>query len=261
MPPSVRPISISVVSHGQGPLVRQFLADVARCCADRVEVIVTHNIPEETRFEPADWPFPLVVITNDKPRGFAANQNQAFHRSTGSFFCVANPDVRLTDDPFPALVADLARTDVGVVAPAVLNPAGEVEPSARKFPTIRSILRKVLAWKPLHDYDDAVSMCDPDWVAGTFMLFAADTYARIGGFDEKYFLYYEDVDICARLRSQTGMRPLVDPSVRIVHDAGRRSWTNPRFTMIHLRSMLRYFVSTRFNTNGAMVAHGRRIAP
>ena len=232
-------ITLSVISHGQGDLVRQLLADVEACCAGDVGVIVTHNIPEPVKFRDSDYSFPLVVIQNQERKGFAANHNQAFHQGFGDYFCIVNPDVRLVGNPFPALRDALAEADVGVVGPAVLNVRGEIEPSARKFPTLQSIMRKVLAWKPLHDYSEATATREPDWIAGTFMMFKSEAYARIGGVDERYFLYYEDVDLCARLRI-IGLRVVLEPNVRIIHDASRRSWGNLYYMMIHARSMLRF---------------------
>ncbi len=232
-------ITLSVISHGQGELVRQLLADVESCCAGDVGVIVTHNIPEPVTFRDSDYSFPLTVIQNQERKGFAANHNQAFHQGCGDYFCIVNPDVRLLGNPFPALRGALAEADVGVVGPAVVNVQGKIEPSARKFPTLKSIMRKVLAWKPLHDYSDTTATRDPDWIAGTFMMFKSEAYARIGGFDEHYFLYYEDVDLCARMRS-IGLRVVLEPNVRIVHDASRRSWGNLYYMIIHARSMLRF---------------------
>lgn len=232
--------TLSVVSHGQGELVRQLLADIESFGPEGIEVIVTHNIPEPATFQDSDYSFPLAVIENRERKGFAANHNQAFHQGSGEYFCIVNPDVRLVGNPFPALQSALTESGVGIVGPEVLNVQGDVEPSARKFPTPRSIMRKVLAWKPLYDYGDKITVCDPDWIAGTFMMFKTEMYARIGGFDERYFLYYEDVDICARMRT-SGLRVVVEPKVRIVHDASRRSWRNMYYTLIHLRSMLRFF--------------------
>jgi GT2 family glycosyltransferase len=79
-----------------------------------------------------------------------------------------------------------------------------------------------------------------DWIAGMFMLFRSDTYRALGGFDETYFLYYEDVDLCHRLR-KTGKSVIYNPAAEIVHDARRASRKDPRLAYRHLCSALRYF--------------------
>jgi hypothetical protein len=85
---------------------------------------------------------------------------------------------------------------------------------------------------------DSISV---DWIAGMFMLFPAAVFAKLGGFDEAYFLYYEDVDLCSRLRAQ-GREVLVSSGVSVIHDARRASHRNPKYLRWHLSSMLRFFL-------------------
>ena len=80
----------------------------------------------------------------------------------------------------------------------------------------------------------------PEWVAGMFMLFRSQDFARLGGFDEAFFLYYEDVDICVRAWKQ-GMKIVACPQVSVVHDARRDSHRSARHIRWHLASMVRYF--------------------
>jgi GT2 family glycosyltransferase len=234
-------ISVSVVSHDQGALVERLLEDLARLEARSIEVILTVNVPEALGFEHRAFPYALRVIRNASPKGFAANHNAAFERATGEFFCVVNPDIRLTSDPFPSLLAVLEDPAVGVAAPLVVNEAGAVEDSARPFPTPWEIALKALGRAPRH-HGAPGGGSSPDWVGGMFMLFRADTFAEIGGFDAAYRLYYEDVDLCARLRL-AGYDVRLSPQVSITHLARRASHRNPRLAIWHLRSMLRFFVS------------------
>jgi hypothetical protein len=80
----------------------------------------------------------------------------------------------------------------------------------------------------------------PEWVAGMFMLFRREAFARLGGFDEGFFLYYEDVDICVRAWRQS-LPVLVCPGVAVVHDARRDSHRSLRHLRWHLASIGRYF--------------------
>ncbi|MBU3647330.1 MAG: glycosyltransferase [Limnohabitans sp.] len=82
----------------------------------------------------------------------------------------------------------------------------------------------------------------PDWVAGLFMLFRSETFARLKGFDARYFLYYEDVDLCARL-SLSGLRVALSPEVTVVHLAQRSSHHNFKYFRWHVVSMLKFFLS------------------
>ena len=234
-------VSISVVSHLQGALLPNLLADIAAQCDTPVEVVVTLNMPEDLQFDPGAYPFPIRIIKNEIRKGFGANHNAAFRLAFGEHFCVLNPDVRFASNPLPALIEALADHSVAVAAPLIVNPAGEIEDSTRRFPTPFSILAKLVFGSRGPDYPVGSGILYPDWIAGMFMLFRAEVYRECEGFDEGYFLYYEDVDLCWRL-SRSGMRRVMVPAVRAIHDARRTSHRNVRYLTWHLRSMLRFFL-------------------
>lgn len=211
------------------------------CSGDIAEVILTINIDEAVSLKQEILPFPVRVLRNFQPKGFGENHNAAFKIATGDYFCVLNPDIRLKENPFPALIALARQTAVGVVAPRIVNSAGLREDSARRFPTPFELLRKALGGKS-EVVTDAPEVSAPDWVAGMFMLFPASVFRAMGGFDERYFLYYEDVDLCARL-ALAGYKRLVCPDVAVVHEARRSSHRRLRFAVMHVRSILRFFFS------------------
>ena len=238
-------ISVSIVSHGQGALVRDLLADLDAHCADAVEVLLTVNVPESLPFDPAGFRFPVRVLNNREAKGFGANHNAAFRTSQTDLFCVLNPDIRLRANPFGALAERLRDPAVGVAAPLVRSPAGGIEDSARRVPTPVSILRKALLGRRRPDYAIGTADLHPDWVAGMFMLFRRESFAAVGGFDERYFLYYEDVDLCLRL-ARAGLRVAYCPAVEAIHDARRESHRSLRHLRFHVASMLRFFCSAPF---------------
>lgn len=242
-------VSISIVSHGQASLIAQLLQDLKAHCATPVEVILTLNIPELIPFDIGQFGFPVELIQNDQKKGFAANHNAAFRKVRTEFFCVLNPDIRLESDPFPALLAQLCRRRAGLVAPAVSDPDGEIEDNARRFPTPLSILRKLVLRKPPLDYQLGTKPLFPDWVAGMFVVFRTELFLELAGFDEAYFLYYEDVDLCWRLRLR-GYDVVLVPEVRVIHAARRASHRNLRYFAWHVSSMLRYFFKRYRNCVG-----------
>jgi GT2 family glycosyltransferase len=207
-----------------------------------VEVLLTVNVPEALPFGENDFGSPLRILRNPAPRGFGANHNAAFAGAKGGCFCVLNPDIRLTMDPLPLLVEALADGKAGVAAPRILNPGGGIEDSARRFPTLWTIVRKAFARAPRHDYEIAGAPLHPDWVAGMFMLLRSAVYREIGGFDERYFLYYEDVDLCLRLRRQ-GYAVVLEPRATALHDARRASHSDVMHLFWHARSLARYLGS------------------
>lgn len=237
-------VSVSIVSHGQLSLVELLLNHLQEFCDTDYEIIITLNIEEKILFDLDSYPFSVYVIRNLRPRGFSENHNSAFAVSSGKYFCVLNPDIRLTVNPFPALIAAFQNKKTGVVAPKVLGPTGALEDSIRSFPSPLSILAKLLTYKNKH-IDIEKLIVRPHWVAGMFMLFDNAVFSEINGFDERYFLYYEDVDICARLRL-AGYRIVYSPEVTVTHEAQRTSHGNLKYLRWHLLSMTRYFTSKVF---------------
>lgn len=246
MPKTKVHISLSVVSHGQMDLVQHLLLDLDKVCHSfTFEVLLTLNLPETVSFTAADFHYPLHVLHNVQPQGFASNHNQAFEQATGQYFCVLNPDIRLQMDPFPALLASLSEAGIGVSAPVVRNPAGTLEDSFRRFPTPLSIFCKALGCSKGTLGPIAGDTIYPDWAGGMFLLFPKSTFQRVRGFDPRYFLYYEDVDICARLRL-AGFRVAVTPLAQVVHAAQRTSHVQWKYRRWHLASMARFFLSPAF---------------
>jgi len=235
-------ISVSIVSHGHAELAAQLFDDLRAQKPTGIEVILTLNIEEALPFDPDSFPFSVKTIRNASPRGFATNHNAAFELADGNFFCVLNPDIRVTADPFLALIKELRNPAVGAVAPLILDADGAIEDSARPFPTLSSLVCKALGAEPKRYYEIGDESISPDWIGGMFMLLRRDAFAAVGGFDARYHLYYEDVDLCARLRL-AGYDIRLVPSASVVHLARRQSRRHIKYLLWHLRSMTRYILS------------------
>lgn len=235
-------LSISVVSHAQASLLEALLEDLERISTGvPFEVILTVNAPETLTFNSSDFSFPIRIIENTSPKGFGANHNAAFKIAVGAWFCVINPDIRLPQSPFNVLIQHQREVESGIIAPAVVNSSGLIADSVRKRPTIFNLTGRVLG---ISDASYRFRIGDAsfpvDWVAGMFMLFRSDAFQAVGGFDEAYFLYFEDADICMRLW-RSGRMVLVCPQAVVVHDAQRSSHKNFRYFKWHLASMVRFF--------------------
>lgn len=233
-------MTVSIVSHRHGALVHDLLRDIERWCTN-VEVLLTVNVKEALAFDSTSFTFPLRIIRNARAKGFGANHNAAFALAGGGYFCVLNPDIRLNANPFPSLIAALTDAKVGVAAPRITSPSGETEDSARRFPTLWVILRKAFTGTQYHDYQVTNAPLHPEWVAGMFMLFRSEVFRQLGGFDERYFLYYEDVDLCLRLR-RLGYDALLEPRAVALHDARRASHRDLRHFVWHARSLVRFLM-------------------
>jgi hypothetical protein len=217
-------------------------------------VVLTRNIPEPLTM-PSDPR--LTVIENAVARGFGANHNAAFRLCREPWFCILNPDIQLAADPFAALVRSLQRHRAALAAPRIVDADGRTEDSFRIFPTLPSLLAKIALGRegrfPCAGNEEIVF---PDWVAGMFMLVDAGDFAAVGGFDERYFLYYEDADLCARLQLR-GRPILVDLTVAARHSAQRASHRNLRHLRWHLASAARFLWRYR----GGLARGGRLAGP
>jgi GT2 family glycosyltransferase len=208
-------------------------------------VELTLNLPEKLNFNLSDFSYPISVHVNQVPHGFAANHNKAFLTCTEPFYCVMNPDIRINEDPFHALLGCLQDPTIGVAAPMVVGENGQKEDSARLFPTPFKILCKVFGRGKGSDYEIKNESIYPDWVGGMFMLFPREIFEKLHGFNEHFFLYYEDVELCARLRL-LGYKVVMSPAAKVTHYARRSSHTSFRYFKWHITSMLRFFCSKVF---------------
>jgi len=235
-------LSISIVSHGQKDLLLCVLSDITKYCdVSALEVILTFNLLGES-IDLDDWDFPMKVIQNLEPKGFAANHNQAFELAEGDFFCVLNPDVRFNCDPFSPLLQALDDSKVGLAAPLVVNNQGGLEDSVRYFPRPLEIVGKLFGQASARHVVSSGITVFPDWVAGMMMVFPDKVFSKLNGFDSSYFLYYEDVDICARLKLE-GYKVVVCQDTSVVHEAQRTSHKSFKYLKWHFLSMLQFFLS------------------
>jgi len=247
-----------------------------------VDAIVTLNIPEpalEAVLQPlqpqdvaiTDWPFPIRLIKNSRPLGFGANHNQALRNAASDWFCIVNPDIlwcaphaglslsecESTFLRWPGVAMPKAQasapdeadaTDpVGVYVPVQVSPQGQRQDFARKLPLPWVLASRVfcrLLGQGAPTLGAAPDLRQADWVNGACMLMSAPVFRQLGGFDTRYFMYGEDVDICLRLQLQGyTMAPI---QLEVVHDARRNTVRQWRHLGWHVRSLLRLWCSATF---------------
>ena len=235
--PIARPVTVSIVSHGQLELIRPLLEQLDRFSSAMVDkVVLTINIPEADVLGDARFGFPIERIENAAPQGFGANHNQAFQRCTTPWFLVLNPDIRFDRDVLAPLIAQ-ATPDSGLLTPRILEP-GKSEPEQHR--AIITPLEILTRRRPGYVRPEV-----PAWIPGLFMLFRTEAYAAVGGFDERFFMYGEDFDICARTRL-AGWRLQVGEGLLALHDARRASHAKWRHLRWHLASLLKMWASATF---------------
>lgn len=236
--PCPKPITVSIVSHGQLEMIRPLLEQLDRWShAVVAKVVLTVNIPEADALAGLDGlRFPLERLDNTRPQGFGANHNRAFARCATPWFLVLNPDIRLDADVLAPLLAQ-ARPDSGLLTPRILEPGKSAPEQHRAIITPLEILTRR---RPSYRRPSA-----PAWIPGLFMLFRTEAFARIHGFDERFFMYGEDFDVCARL-ALSGWKIQVAEGLRARHEAQRASHSSRRHLWWHVSSLLRVWTSGAF---------------
>ena len=231
-------------------------ADSLRGCVeplvglDGVSVTVVDNAsPTDDVATIAD--LPVQVIRAGANKGFGAGCNVGIAAGGDSpYVLILNPDTRVEPDALSVLVERLeSEPDLALVAPRLVDDTGELMLSQRRFPRLRTAYAKALF---LHRVSRRAGWTDdvvgdraaydrpgrPDWVTGACLLFRRSALELAGGFDERYFLYCEETDLCLRLRD-AGLGVGYEPGATVVHDGGGSA---PRSSLlwVHARSRLRY---------------------
>jgi len=236
-------VTVSVVSHAQGAQALLLLQDLDRHCRAVIDrVILTCNVPEPLPFAAGsafgDFGFPVEIIANARPKGFGANHNQAFAYCSSDWFLIVNPDVRIASDVLGTLLAHATARDA-ILAPQEVSPGGMRLDGVRGPITPLELLRRRALRRP-----PAPPECG-GWVKGMFMLARAQVFRQVRGFDERYFLYGEDADLCARLML-AGWGVTHVPQALATHDWQRASGRSWRHLYWHAASLVRMWLSGAF---------------
>lgn len=242
--------TISIVSHGHGPLLDQALQDLCRqTVRDQMNVVVTLNLANES-FDPSAYDgLRIRVIRNPVPQGFGANHNAAFRLCADEWFLIVNPDIRLPDtSAIERLLAARgdAEAEPGLIAPRIMNSAGGREDAVRPNLSLWSLLCRVVGGRREALAATSTRVGRPFfWVAGMFVAASSDAFRAVRGFDERFFLYCEDYDLCARVYL-SGRSIVVRDDVSVIHDAQRDSRRSRRHLTWHLESVIRVWTSKAF---------------
>ena len=252
-------LGLIVISHGHEALLPSCLGAALAACPDGTETVIVDNLPRTSDLpggtRDPELPEGVRIIENATPLGFAANANRGAGAVAAPFLLVLNPDVRVTGGRIAELIAFLrAHPRVGCVGARLLDPDGTIQPSARAFPEPLLLVLRALGVdrraggsghvRRSMDRVRDVGRPEPfDWVTGAFMLLRRSAFEEVGGFDERYRLYYEDVDLCHRLRL-AGHETWYHPGVTAEHDHARASARSPfqRVFLWHLMGAARFFV-------------------
>jgi N-acetylglucosaminyl-diphospho-decaprenol L-rhamnosyltransferase len=231
------------------------------------EVIVVDNASNDGSAEMVRAEFPFVrLILNETNRGYTGGNNDGIAVAGGRYVMILNPDALVMEDALATMVAYAdAHPEVGVLGPQLLDPDGSVQSSRRRFPTLMTALFESTWLQPLAPCgvlrryylldcaDDETQ--EVDWLVGACLLVRRETIQQVGGLDEGFFMYSEELDWCRRIR-QAGWKVVYLPKAQVIHHVGKSSDQVVAQRHIYFQtSKVRYFRKH----HGALAAGGVRI--
>lgn len=186
--------------------------------------------------------------------GYGKGHNLAVQLAPPSdFHLIVNPDIVLSPEALPQMVRYLLHhPDIGLLGPKLLHPDGSIQHLNRRLPTVLDLVLRRLPRRLLtpamqrrirhHEMQDVgyEQVYDVACMSGAFMLCRRSAFDLVGGFDQGYFMYFEDFDLCRRLQC-AGFRTVYYPFATAVHLWGRASTKEIRMTLVHIQSMMRFF--------------------
>jgi N-acetylglucosaminyl-diphospho-decaprenol L-rhamnosyltransferase len=259
----VSSVDVVIVSYNSSGYLRQAVQPLV--AVRGVRVIVVDNASSDGTADTVSE-LPIVLIRRRENGGFAVGCNDGWRAGTAPYVLFLNPDATIDDKSLRTLVATLDEdSSVGAVAPRIEHPDGSLAWSQRRFPRVGSTFARALflhrvfprAWwsdeivRDESAYDRGGS---PEWVSGACVLVRRSALAEVGGWDEQFFLYCEDIDLCRRLRD-AGHALRYAPEAVVVHQEGA-SAPPPATIPLLAASRVRYAQKHRFRTYTALVRLG-----
>ncbi len=216
------------------------------------ECVYVDNCSSDGSVEWLQENYPQVkVIVNTEPLGFGENNNKGVMASIGDYIGIVNPDIVMKDGSLDHILCKAEDMNgEGIICPQLLNPDETVQYSVRKFVSLKMMLRRWMSWENDDSDNSSVReyLCkdidwkktqEVDWAMGAALFMSRDTYAQLGGFDQRYFLYMEDEDMCMRAWKQ-GIPVIYYPEAKMIHNHLRGSTHLSKKTLYHLNSFFKY---------------------
>ncbi len=248
-------LSVCIVNWNTRRDLEQAIASILGDASGlRVEVVVVDNASTDGSAEMVGERFPSVMLIQSGANlGFARGYNLAASKTAGRCLLMLNPDTQVRAGALVGLAEFLdSHPEAGAAGPRLLNPDGSLQFSCRRFPRpMAAVFRNTPLGKliPGNRFTRDYLMADwdhhlvreVDWLSGAAICIRRQAWEQVGGFDEGFFMYAEDIDWCWRAR-QAGWRVCYVPQAVVVHKIGRSSDQRPVASVVQFhRSMVRFY--------------------
>jgi len=184
--------------------------------------------------------------------GFGSGHNLIIKKISSDFHLILNPDIEFSETVIPELKAQLSLDqNASFISPKVLNSDKSLQFVCRKHPTVFDLINRKLKisknklQKNQYQHKSLEESFYPEFIHGCFMLFKTKDFVDLLGFDERYFLYMEDADLCKKI-IKSGKKALYCPKVEIIHHHQKGSSKSTKLFFIHTFSAIKYFLKWGF---------------
>tara|TARA_B100001057_G_C22830936_1_gene943380 strand:- start:275 stop:1036 length:762 start_codon:yes stop_codon:yes gene_type:complete len=238
---NLKNISISIVCHNNHIDLRNLLNQLENYSEFIYEIIVTYNVPE-TRIDITKLNNNIILIHNSKKKGFGENHNFAFEKSNGKFFCILNPDISINENIFYELKKFCDEKKNSIVSPIILGDKFTKDIFHKNELNLTNLISRYIFKNEKYKIIKKNKNEElTNWLGGMFLFCDSNIYRKLHGFDENFFLYCEDVDLCLRARKE-GIKLFILPNLKAVHQGKRSSHKKTRYLLIHLKSLFRFAI-------------------
>ncbi len=259
-------ISVVIVSFNVKNYLLNCLRSVLKASAHfSVEIIVVDNDSSDGSTEAVKKEFPeIVTIQNSQNLGFGTACNQGLSIAKGNFLLILNPDTIVEESTFEKLIPAMkSDEEIGMMGCKILNEDGSLQLACRRsFPTPWSAFSRLTGFSRLFPksplfasynltYMDENKSYQLDAISGSFMLLSRKAYESTGGFDEQFFMYAEDLDLCFRVK-ESGLKVVYNPEASIIHFKGK-SFSKSVDTKFHFYQAMKIFVKKHSSLNTGMI--------
>ncbi len=188
------------------------------------------------------------VLPQHANLGFGKAHNLILKQEIGDYHFLVNPDITVNEDVIGEIVDFMEQNpDIVMMMPQITNPDGTIQYLPKEMPTFRRLFLGRLSKKIRTEFtwSDRVtsSVTDIDFCSGCFFCIRGEAFKKLGGFDERYFMYLEDVDLTQRAKKLG--RVVINPQIPVVHDWERTSAKSLKYLMIHTTSALKFLLRKR----------------
>jgi GT2 family glycosyltransferase len=235
-------VSIIILSYNTEKLLKDCLTSLfSRIDKTSFEVIVVDNASSDDSVAMVKKDFPKVaIVENDTNLGFAKGCNIGVKEAQGEYLLFLNSDTKLTDDPLPAMLSVFDQhKKVGVVGGLLKNTDGTYQRSFGEFYTLKNVFVLLFGGEKqeLKRFSPDTTK-QVDWVSGGFLLVKKEVFEQVGGYNEAYFMYIEDMDLCFSVKKR-GYEVWFTPDAVVGH-VGQGS-SNRTFAIVHIYKGLQIF--------------------